>query len=296
MRRFTAGVALAIAILALGSPAWAGGRADGGGSGGPTIDPWINDSGAGGNGSQGGPGSPGSDAPEPPRARWVVMYLPACTGNDPNLVGADVDCALAGQLCRSTPEPLDRMYYRYRALQQPDGSRSPWTSAGQLCLRPADVPTPGRPAFTLEDFRRLPIPPARASIQPDTGRVLVNVPTNLYADATPVRLDTTLLGIDFDIRATPARYVWTVRDTDGRVLDEVDTTDPGAPYPDLRTTTTFTRAGAATITLSTVWTGEYRFAGSPWIPIDGTATVESEPLPVTAVAARTVLVDGLDRP
>lgn len=68
------------------------------------------------------------------------------------------------------------------------------------------------------------------------------------------------------------------------------TTDPGAPYPDLRTTHTYTTPGAHTITLTTAYTGQYSVTGGPWLPIDGQAQVPSPPVPLTALTGRNHLV------
>jgi hypothetical protein len=163
--------------------------------------------------------------------------------------------------------------------------------SGSQCLTPAQAAAvTGQPAFTLADFRRLPLPAATIVTQPSpTERpILVNVPTNLMAQAKPVILNTTLLGTPIRVRATPVRFSWTLGD--GKTLA---TTDPGAAYPDLRVTYTYDQAGTRKLGLATAYAGEYALPGGPWIPITGTATVASAPLTLTVIEAHTELVpDG----
>ncbi len=64
------------------------------------------------------------------------------------------------------------------------------------------------PGFTLADFQRLPLPAGTANVQPSNGYTLVNVPTNVYAEAAATTLDTQLLGFPVQVRATPTRYEW----------------------------------------------------------------------------------------
>jgi hypothetical protein len=140
---------------------------------------------------------------------------------------------------------------------------------------------------TAEDFRRLPLPAGRINVQPPNGRTLINIPTNLYADAGSVVLPTTVLGQPVRVRATPMRFRWTYGD--GEALT---TTDPGAPYPVLRTAHTYRQPGKRTLGLTTTYSGEYSVAGGAWLPIDGLATVNSPGTGLTVLAARNQLVAG----
>jgi PKD domain len=94
-----------------------------------------------------------------------------------------------------------------------------------------------------------------------------------------------LLGLAVRVRATPVEYRWDFGDG-----GELVTADPGAAYPDLRTTHTYAASGRRVITLSTVYRGEYSVAGGPWVPVDGTATVSSLPVPLQVLATRNHLV------
>jgi hypothetical protein len=160
--------------------------------------------------------------------------------------------------------------------------------AGQQCLAADEAARQGVapvPVVTAEDFRRLPLPAGVVHVQPGNGRTLVNVPTNVYLEATTRVIPTTVLGRPARVRATPVEYRWTFGD--GGVLR---TADQGAPYPDLRTTHTYTAPGRVPVGLTTTYRGEYSVAGGPWLPIEGTAQVVTPPVVLTVVAARSELV------
>jgi len=214
--------------------------------------------------------------------------VPACPGTG-------LDSGAAGELCSSATQ--------YCALQgeqgisfwvftRPVSGQAGWRLAGQQCLRPQEAGADGAggvvvPVVTAEDFRRLPLPAGVVHVQPGNGRTLVNVPTNVYVEAATRVLPTVVLGQAVRVRATPVGYRW--RFGDGAVLD---TTDPGAPYPDLRTTHVYTSPGARPIELTTTYRGEYSVAGGAWLPIEGTAQVTTPPVTITVVAARAELVDA----
>lgn len=185
------------------------------------------------------------------------------------------------------------MFWFFRAPAGTALGESGWEQTGQRCVVP---PAPGTPpvvvpGLTLADFQRLPLPAGTTNVQPDNGYTLINVPTNVYADAETVVLDTDLLGFAVQVRATPASYTWDFGD--GTTLGPTD--DPGAPYPDLRTTHTYESPGAYGITLTTAYTGEYSVDGGPWLPVPGQAQVTSTPVPVEALSGRNRLVaDTID--
>jgi hypothetical protein len=203
-------------------------------------------------------------------------------GNDPNSENADVFCAEAEALCAEG----EVMYWLYGA---PVGSAQ-WSRVGQRCqaLRDPQAPRPVIPGFTQADFQRLPLPAGSPNIEPDNGYTLINVPTNVYAHADAITLDTDLLGFPVQVRATPSRYAWDFVDGNGHgPADEA-----GAPYPDLTITHEYATAGAFPITLTTYYSGEYSVAGGPWLPIAGEAQVQSSPVTVEALSGRNQLVAG----
>jgi hypothetical protein len=220
----------------------------------------------------------------------VRTYVPACEGNWPDSPDSlGTLCPRATQMCATTPDPTDIGFWVFTAPAGP-GPRtgSSWTPTGEFaCRGETDDGDPAalEPVVTAQDFRRLPLPAARINVQPPNRRTLINIPTNLYTDASAVVLPTTVLGQPVRVRATPVRFRWDYGD--GTALT---TADPGAPYPDLRTAHTYRRPGRATLGLSTTYSGEYSVAGGAWLPIDGLATVDSPGTALTVLAAENRLV------
>jgi hypothetical protein len=218
--------------------------------------------------------------------RDVYLYVPACAGNDPNAnASSNGLCQAALLWCTETADSTDILYWRYTAVRSPDGSQTPWVQSGAVCLRPGDVPGTAVPAFTLADFRRLPLPKAGLNVQPASGRTLVSVPTNLYATSRPATFRVTLLGTPVLVRARPTAWTWTYGDGSSRTFST-----PGAPYPDLGTAHTWTAPGRRTVTLTTTWSGTYSVAGGPALPVDGTASVVSPSVEIVVVETRAELV------
>jgi hypothetical protein len=218
----------------------------------------------------------------------VTVTVPACGGNEPNLaMPVEGLCAQAVSMCSDTTDPSDVMFWIY---QGPPGVSAPvpgqWRLVGQACLHTGEVSERAVPAFTVEDFRRLPLPAGGVRIQPATLRTLVNVETNVYVDSRPVVLTTTLLGMPVRVRATPAGYTWTFGDG-----SRLRTTDPGGPFPRMSTTHVYRLPGRWLVTLVTSYTGEYSVAGGPWLPVDGEADVPSPAVTLTVVETRARLVD-----
>ncbi|MBI4943561.1 MAG: hypothetical protein HY830_22700 [Actinobacteria bacterium] len=214
------------------------------------------------------------------------MFVPACAGNDPNAnASSNGLCQAALLWCTETADSTDILYWRYTAVRSPDGSQTPWVQSGAVCLQPGEVPGTAVPAFTLADFRRLPLPKAGVNVQPASGRTLVSVPTNLYATSRPATFRVTLLGTPVLVRARPTAWTWTYGDGSSRTFST-----PGAPYPDLGTAHTWTAPGRRTVTLTTTWSGTYSVAGGPALPVDGTASVVSPSVEVVVVETRAELV------
>jgi hypothetical protein len=125
-------------------------------------------------------------------------------------------------------------------------------------------------------------------VQPADRRTLVQIPTNLFSTDRPATFRLRLLATPVLVRATPVAWAWTYGDGQATTFDR-----PGGPYPQLGTAHTYTQPGRHRITLTTTWSGTYTVNGSPPIPIDGTATVTSPPITITAVETRAQLVDDL---
>lgn len=142
------------------------------------------------------------------------------------------------------------------------------------------------PQLTEADFRELPLPSPALTLQPDRGWVLINVPTIVTTDASPVTLQTELLGYPITVEATPTS--WTYDFGDGHTLT---TTSPGRPYPHHDLAHEYTAPGRATITLTATWTGRYQINDMPtWHTITGTATTTTTSAPFTVEEVTSRLV------
>ncbi len=218
-----------------------------------------------------------------PVIQYVYSYVPACDGNTPGGGAIDNLCAVASRGC---PQGLLR-YWGYRSVATAEPRV--WNRTGQTCMAPGAVGVDGAElaiGFTVEDFRRLPLPPATSVVEPPGGDVLINIETNAYATAAPTTIPTEVLGQPVTVRATPIAYTWDFGDG-GSVGP---TSDPGAPYPSLRNAHAYTVPGDYAITLTTTYAGEFSVAGGPYLPIDGTAEVASPAQAVTAHSATSELV------
>jgi hypothetical protein len=222
----------------------------------------------------------------------VYMFLPACQGNDPNSpTSLDTDCAGSAQMCATTPDPTDLMFWRFVATRTRTATGTTtgaWTPAGQFCLRRDQAPGTAVPAFTAGDLQRLPLPAPRIQVEP-VGRPILccnpTVPTNLYTADSPATFHTRVLGIPVTVTARPVAWTWAYGD--GSTIRH---TIPGGAYPDLSTAHTYPRPGTYVITLITTWTGTYTLPGGPPLTIDGTATTTSTPVTITAIETRAELV------
>ncbi len=193
-------------------------------------------------------------------------------------------------MCSATDDPKDLGFWVFTA-RAGSGARTAdsWTATGEYACRGVGANEGGaaavEPVVTAADFRRLPLPAAKVNVQPPNRRTLINIPTNFYADAAATIIPTTVLGQPVRVRATPLRFRWTYGDG-----ADLTTTDPGAPYPDLRIAHTYRQPGRATLGLRTTYSGEYSVAGGAWSPIDGLATVNSPSTTLTVLSARNELV------
>lgn len=141
-----------------------------------------------------------------------------------------------------------------------------------------DEPAP-LPVFTVEDLRRLAVSPAVSAVEPAPD-TLVGLHTNMYATAEEQVFDTELAGFPVRVRVTPESFTWDYGD--GATLGP--TALAGGPLPegswDVPTDTShqYAETGDVGVVLTTEFSGEYSISGGPWLPVDGTSTVASEPV------------------
>lgn len=143
----------------------------------------------------------------------------------------------------------------------------------------------GAPSFTLEEVRTLLL--LDPTIESDNaGRGVRNAETNFYTDAGVETLSTTINGVPVELRATPVSFHWNYGDgtaprvthVGGHAQAEFNTPTP--------TSHVYEETGEYTVTLTTVYIGEYREADGDWVLIPGTITLDAAP--VTADIWRTV--------
>ena len=143
------------------------------------------------------------------------------------------------------------------------------------------------PAMVQHAFARLAWPASPLVVQPPGGRTLVNFDTNFYTTNTrPTTRTVTLIGQRVTIEATPTGYAWHFGGEGG----DVTTTDPGAPYPDLRVTHRYTRVGSVRPSVDTTYAGRYRVGNGGWQTIPDTLTVPGAAVDLHVVSATPHLV------
>ena len=154
-------------------------------------------------------------------------------------------------------------------------------------------PDPGIPTITLRDIASFVPTPGRQQMEPD-GWTVAGLDTNFYAITGPHVVGGTLLGRPAEVRFTPTAYRWAYGDG----TSSTRTTKGGtwaalgvAEFEPTPTSHVYERLGDYTITLSIVFTAEYRFAGGPWTPIAGTITLPANDLHLRVGTAKTVLVE-----
>ncbi|SMF05152.1 hypothetical protein L603_001600000180 [Cellulosimicrobium cellulans J34] len=196
------------------------------------------------------------------------------------------NAASLGLECEADEFAMDPLF-RQTWTNNADGSRS-GVSGWELVNDGACVGTADLAAEAEAAFRQLTIAPSPIVVQPPDGWTLVNVPTITYTEPGEQVLDTTLLGIPVQVRATPTSYTWDYGDGSGPVT----TTDPGAAYPAHTVAHTYEQpADQVTIALTTTWTGQFRITGTPtWTDVAGTATTTSSTDPLRVYEARSRLV------
>lgn len=196
----------------------------------------------------------------------------------------DREVPVCNRTATGNPTTLNWIYEGPEGVKEPTADE--WSLSGSVCEGGEEgVEGNEVPVITAEEFRRLPLPAGVVHVQPGTGRTLVNVPTNVYVEAPVIIVPTTVLGRAIQVRATAELFEWNFGDG-----EQLRTADPGAPYPDLRTTHSYRMPGVVDVELTTVYRGEFSVSGGPWQPIDGTASVTGRPVILTVIAAQAVLV------
>jgi hypothetical protein len=171
------------------------------------------------------------------------------------------------------------------AVGTPVGS---WMSIGRTCVDITALNPPPSPAEVYRYFQTLPLPDLPTQQQPP-GNALAGLPVVFYTDGPTTQTFTVdIRGFTVDIVATASTFTW---DTgDGTVLQ---TTDPGAPYPD-QTISHDYRSGTYTASLTTTWSGTFSVNGGATADVPGTTTTAGPPATFSVLQASPVLTNPFD--
>jgi hypothetical protein len=146
---------------------------------------------------------------------------------------------------------------------------------------------------TLADIAHFRPNPGVDNMQPN-GWMIVGLDTNFYSTGGVQVHDGELLGRAASVRFTPVAWHWTYGDG-----QSASRGTPGAPwaaqgvaeFDPTPTSHVYGAAGIYYIDLTIDFRAEYRYSGSPWVPIAGILTVQANRLVATAGSAKTVLVE-----
>jgi hypothetical protein len=204
-----------------------------------------------------------------PDSLFGFYYRPVCFDEN----NGDIDC-LAGQPVECDAAPDGQYVWWYSGLKATP--RETWPRYGDTptCIYTSD---PDQIAadlvgLVLTEFQTAPIDPGRFTLQPSPFS-LVNMPTNLYAEAWSQTFDMTLLGQNIRIEVEPTEYEWNYGD--GTIYGP--SALPGVPLPEdlvgqaSETSHVYTEPGDYFVSVAVYFSGRYSVNGGPMIPIDGRA-------------------------
>lgn len=204
---------------------------------------------------------------------------------------ADEDDPLGGCTTQPPcPAGPDRVVGRFLIQNRPIGSEDEgdWASQGIDCVDVTDLQPTVTPEMVQAEFEELPLPLGDITRQPDT-EVLVNLGAIFYTtQPDQVPYDVVILGQAVHIDAFIVAYAWDPGDGSAELQGR------GAPYPDVANRHVYATTGGYQVTLTLTWDATYTIEGGPQTPVLDTTTTTSAPVPVTVVAAESILVDRFD--
>lgn len=219
----------------------------------------------------------------------VFEKYSSCIGLEPG-TRTPATCAAMDAKCDEKPngEMVD-WYYR---TNEPGASMKLFQAG--VCWYPGDpTDAPGKrvPAFTITEFRRLPLKAAVITTQP--GRhTLKGAFTNIYAVVDDQEFAPVLAGQTIRVRAHPNEFRWNYGDGTSRTLAfQGGPLLPGEAELDTETRSShvYQNTGDFNLSVTTVYVGEYSVNGGPWIAIAGTATVATPSKPISVWRTETKL-------
>lgn len=168
----------------------------------------------------------------------------------------------------------------------------PWVEVGPQCVsfdpenppENLEVPPLITPGMVLRELQRVGLPELQIRVQP-AEKTLVNFETIFYAEPEPYQGQLTLLGQEVDVRAEPSTFDWTFGDG-----ETMQTTEPGAPYPDKTIVHEYVDAEVTVRpSVDVTYTAEFRVNGGPWQDVGDTVTIPGPPTGLRITEATPVL-------
>jgi hypothetical protein len=161
-----------------------------------------------------------------------------------------------------------------------------WADVGRACQGDTPPATVTDVGSTVRDRAEALLPPLRAGVQP-AGGTLVRIPT-LFRSGQPAQgiagVDLSVLGLD--VRLT-SRVRWHWDYGDGT---DVWTSSPGGVWPTTSVSHRYLMAGRRSVTVQSVWRGEFTVEGLGPFPVPGAPLTQSVTLTVLVRAAHARLV------
>lgn len=204
-----------------------------------------------------------------PDSLFGFYYRPVCFDEN----DGDIDC-LAGQPVECDAAPNGQYVWWHSGLKATP--RETWPRYGDTptCIYTSDPDEVAAElvGLVLEEFQTAPIDPGTFALQPSPYS-LVNMPTNLYAEAREQTFDMTLLGQSVRIQVTPTEYEWNYGD--GTIYGPAAW--PGNALPEelvgevTETSHVYQEPGDYFVSVAIYFSGKYSINGGPMIPIDGRA-------------------------
>ena len=158
------------------------------------------------------------------------------------------------------------------------------------------TPTVDIPGEVLAAFKNVGLPSSSITVQPPGGETLVNFKTILSTRADRHQIDVHLAAVDLDVvlEVWPSSFVWHHGDgtsqattTPGLAWTEGTDVDSGGFITHVYTK----KLNAAPVSVDTTWSAQFKLAGATeWRPVNGTVTINGDPVPLSVREATPELV------
>lgn len=229
------------------------------------------------------PDPPASDGGQVTAVSHRYEYRLSCRAGEPFEDDSEYGCTLKIEC----GDEGGYLYHVYR-ITIATGHRE---YLGSRCMIPAENEPSEQQV--REAFRRTPVPKSELMIQPPDGRTLVNFETILRTEAEQFTRSMNLLGFEVDLEISPSEFRW----VHGDGTDQTSSW-PGRSYAtsipvssSRYITHSYTQKGTVEPRVNTIWTARYRVNGGPWQPVNGTVTIEGDPVDLQILEAVPMLVD-----